>query len=48
MFTQLMSSNPEFANIVNTIKSLGDPKLAFYKLAEQKGVDPNTIISMLK
>ena len=25
----------------------GDPKAAFYKLAKEKGVDPNFILSML-
>lgn len=48
MFAQIMASNPEFAQIVNTIKTLGDPRATFYKLAEQKGEDPNKIINMLK
>ena len=47
-FTQIMSSNPEFARIVNTLKTLGDPRATFYRLAEQRGEDPNKIINMLK
>lgn len=26
----------------------GDPRIAFYKLAKEKGIDPNYILSMLK
>ena len=44
---QLMSSNPEFANVMNTINALGDPKTTFYKRAEQMGKDPNAIINLL-
>lgn len=47
-FNQLVASNPKLNEIVNTINALGDPKTAFYKLAEQRGTDPNSIISMLK
>ena len=44
---QLMSSNPEFANVMNAINALGDPKTTFYKRAEQMGKDPNAIINLL-
>lgn len=47
-FNQLVSQNPELAEIMKTINTIGDPKTAFYKLAEQKGADPNSIINMLK
>lgn len=26
----------------------GDPKTAFYRLAEQKGIDPNEVMNMMK
>jgi len=47
-FKQLVQNNPEFSNVVNTINTLGDPQKAFYALAEKQGIDPNTILSMLK
>ena len=45
--SQLMSSNPEFANVINAINAIGDPKTTFYKKAEQMGKDPNAIINLL-
>lgn len=48
VFNQLVSQNPKLAEIVTTINTIGDPKTAFYKLAEQRGADPNTILNLLK
>ena len=45
---QVMNSNPEFKKLMDTINALGDPKTAFYNLAEKKGVDPNSILGLLK
>ena len=45
----LLSRNPQYNNVIGLIKeSGGDAKSAFYKLAEQKGVDPETILKLLK
>ena len=45
----LYAKNPQFAQVVQIVNSMGgDPKTAFYKLAEQRGIDPNSILSMLK
>ena len=49
MMNQLVSSNPHLKQAMDLINQCGgDPKTAFYKLAEQKGVDPNDILNMLK
>ena len=48
LFNEMLVNNPQLSNVMNTIKAIGDPKTAFYTLAKQKGVDPNTIINMLK
>lgn len=49
MMNQLFTSNPNMKQAVDLIKaSNGDPKAAFYKLAEQKGIDPNEILNMMK
>lgn len=45
----LIQSNPNFQNIVNYInQNGGDAKTAFYNMAAQKGVDPNSILSQLR
>ncbi len=49
MMQTLLMQNPQLQSVMTLInQSGGDPKTAFYKLAEQKGVDPNQIINMLK
>ena len=49
MMNQMLTSNPQFKQVMDLInQSGGDPKRAFYALAEQKGVDPNDILSMMK
>ena len=46
---KMLTNNPNFQNVVNYInQNGGDAKTAFYNLAAQKGVDPNTILSQLK
>ena len=45
----MMTQNPQMKQVMDLVQaSGGDPKSAFYKLAEQKGVDPNQILNMLK
>lgn len=47
MLQSLMNKNPEMKNVMNIVQqSGGDPKAAFYKLAQEKGVDPNTILQL--
>ena len=49
MMNQMLTSNPQFKQVMEIInQSGGDPQKAFYALAEQKGVDPNEILNMLK
>lgn len=45
---QLIMQNPELKQIIDTINAIGDPKKAFYALAEKLGKDPNEVLSMLK
>lgn len=42
----MIQSNPQLNQIMQMSK--GDPKQAFYSLAQQKGIDPNYILNMLK
>lgn len=49
LLNQMMTNNPQMKQVMDIIKQAGgDPKKAFYSLAEQKGVDPDEIINMLK
>jgi hypothetical protein len=44
----LASQNPQVRDALDLSRKLGNsPKEAFYKLAEQRGVDPNDIINAL-
>ncbi len=49
MIQNIMAQNPQYKQVVDYVKQNGgDPKTAFYKMAQEKGVDPNQIINMLK
>lgn len=46
---QMISSNPQMKQVVDIInQSGGDPKKAFYTMAERNGVDPQQILNMLQ
>lgn len=47
--SMISARNPQMAQVMQIVNgSGGDAKAAFYKLAAQKGVDPNAILSMLQ
>ena len=46
LLNNLLMQNPQVTGLINQYG--GDPKTAFYALAQQKGIDPNTILNMLK
>ena len=49
MINQMMLTNPQIKQAMDFVKaSGGDPKAAFYRLAEQRGVNPQTILDQLK
>ena len=49
MINQLMNNNPQMKPVMDAINQAGgDPKKAFYDLAEQKGINPQDILDMLK
>ena len=49
MINQMVSNNPNLKQVMDFInQSGGDPKKAFYALAEQKGINPQEILDMLK
>lgn len=40
----VIMNNPDIKKIID---EYGDPKTAFFRTAEQRGIDPNTIINLL-
>lgn len=45
---ELLANNPTFRQVMTYInQNGGNAKAAFYNLAAQKGVDPNTILNQL-
>ena len=46
---QMAASNPQMQQVMQLIqKHGGDPTKAFYALAEEKGIDPQQILDLLK
>ena len=49
MLNQMLQTNPQMKQAMDFVKaSGGDPKAAFYRLAEQKGINPQAILDQLK
>ena len=45
----LINNNPQFKQVMEIVKQNGgNAEQAFYKLAEEKGVNPDDILNMLK
>jgi hypothetical protein len=43
-----MMGNPQMADVMRLVReNNGDAKAAFYKLAQQKGVDPDEVLNAL-
>lgn len=49
MLQSMAQNNPQMKQVMDIIgQSGGDPRAAFYRMAEEKGVDPEQILSMLR
>ncbi len=45
----LMAQNPQMKQVMDLVQQGGgDPKTVFYRLAKQKGVDPDAVLNALK
>ena len=44
----LLNQNPQMQQVYNLIQSSGNPQQLFYELAQQRGVDPNSILQQLQ
>lgn len=46
---KMAEKNPTLSSIIKLVNSSGkDPRTLFYEMAEQKGVDPESILSQLR
>ena len=49
MLNSLMSKNPQIRSAMDYVNANGgDAKTAFYNMAKEKGVDPNSILNQLR
>ena len=49
MINNLAQKNPQMQSAIQYVDANGgDPKAAFYNLAKEKGVDPDTILAQLR
>lgn len=49
LLQNMIQQNPQMKNVMDIIQQNGgDPKTAFYNLANQRGVNPDEILEMLK
>jgi hypothetical protein len=49
MLQQMMQNNPQYQQAMQIVQQAGgDPKKAFYQMANQMGVNPDEIMGMLK
>lgn len=49
MFNQMAQQNPQLKQVMDYVNANGgDAKQAFYKLAQEKGVNPDDILAQLK
>ena len=49
MLQNMAQTNPQLKHVMDVVNtSGGDPKAAFYKMAKEKGVDPDQVLSLLR
>lgn len=49
MLNQLIQANPQMQQVMQIVQKYGgDPNKAFYALAEEKGINPQEILDLLK
>lgn len=49
MLSQMMGQNPQIKQVMDYVNANGgDPQKAFYKLAQERGVNPDDILNQLR
>ena len=48
-FNQMIGQNPQLKQVMDYVNANGgDPKAAFYKMAQERGVNPDDILNQLR
>lgn len=45
---QLLQQNPQLKSILNMVKNGSNPKQMFFEMAKQRGINPQSILNLLK
>lgn len=48
MVEQMASKNPQMKQVVDMVKTGGNPQQMFMNACKQKGIDPESILSMMR
>ena len=49
MLQSIAQSNPQMKQVMDLVNQAGgDPRSAFYKMAQDRGIDPEQILSLLR
>lgn len=49
LLNQMIQTNPQMKQVMDFVRaSGGDPRAVFYRLAEQRGINPQAILDQLK
>lgn len=49
LLTAMINQNPMLKQTMDVVKTYGgDPKKAFYKMAKEKGINPEEILALLR
>ena len=49
MLQQMMQNNPQMKMVMDYVnQNGGDPEKAFYQMAQEKGVNPDDVLKMLR
>ena len=43
-----IASNPQMKQLMDMVSTIKNPQEAFYRQAQEQGVDPNSILNLLK
>ena len=48
IITNMIQNNPKLKPIMDMVRNGSNPKDLFYNMAQQKGVDPESVLSLLR
>ena len=48
LLNNMAKTNPQLSNVMKAIQQGANPQQLFYSLCQQRGIDPNTILSQFR